>query len=641
MLKNSTGRFLLLFIFSIGGLVAADGPQPGLTIRITAAEIAADGTISVRYRLSDAAGTRLDRTGAETPGTVSTSFICATIPKGATQYVSYTTRTQTSPITSVAAIQAAGENNGEFRALGNGEYLYIFRTKAPEGFDPTATHSIGAYGSRNLSQFSLGSHYDDDVFTFVPDGSRVQTVRDVIRTATCNKCHHQLAFHGGSRRTMELCVLCHTPQTTDPDTGNSVDMPVMTHKIHMGASLPSVRAGKKYQIIGNQQSVHDYSEVVFPADARRCGTCHEAGAAQSGNLFKANRAACGACHDDVNFRSGEGHLDLPQFSDNQCATCHTQRGELEFDASILGAHTVPRESRDLPGVVFGILEVADGVVAKRPTVTFTIKDRSGRQILPSEMSRLNLILAGPTSDYTTYVSEDARRAEGPSGRYYWTFQAPIPADARGSFAVLIDGRREIKLLAGTKKEVTARDTGRNQAFYFSVDGSPREPRRTAAAIEKCNACHASLAFHGENRNRIESCVVCHNPTRTAGSGAAAVSIDFRWMVHKIHRGNQLTKPYTIGTHVYQKVGYPGDLSRCSACHVEGANELPLPSNRMAVTNPNGVMNPVRPMTAACTACHDSDSALAHATENTSEAGERCGTCHGKEGEQAVSRVHAR
>ena len=65
----------------------------------------------------------------------------------------------------------------------------------------------------------------------------------MIRTETCNKCHDQLAFHGGSRSGMELCIMCHTPQTVDPDTGNTLDMKVFVHKLHMGEELPSVKAG--------------------------------------------------------------------------------------------------------------------------------------------------------------------------------------------------------------------------------------------------------------------------------------------------------------------------------------------------------------------------------------------------------------
>jgi OmcA/MtrC family decaheme c-type cytochrome len=64
-------------------------------------------------------------------------------------------------------------------------------------------------------------------------------------------------------------VLCHTPQTIDPDTGQTQDMPVLVHKIHRGEDLPSVQ-NDPYIIIGNRQSVHDYSEVVYPQDIRNC-----------------------------------------------------------------------------------------------------------------------------------------------------------------------------------------------------------------------------------------------------------------------------------------------------------------------------------------------------------------------------------
>src|SRR3954454_24268461 len=71
--------------------------RPGLTMKIVSANIAQDGTISVDYKITDPKGLPLDAAGITTPGAVSVSFIGAYIPKGQTQFVSYTTRTQTSP----------------------------------------------------------------------------------------------------------------------------------------------------------------------------------------------------------------------------------------------------------------------------------------------------------------------------------------------------------------------------------------------------------------------------------------------------------------------------------------------------------------------------------------------------------------
>ena len=66
--------------------------RPGLSVRVNSAEIAADGTISVLFSLSDPRGLPLDREGITTPGTVALSFIAAHIPQGQQQYVAYTTR---------------------------------------------------------------------------------------------------------------------------------------------------------------------------------------------------------------------------------------------------------------------------------------------------------------------------------------------------------------------------------------------------------------------------------------------------------------------------------------------------------------------------------------------------------------------
>src|ERR1039457_6414751 len=242
--------------------------QPGFTITVVSAKIASDGTVTVDYKLADPTGT-------------------------------------------ATGTQAAGDSGGTTATVATGEYIYTFKTKLPTNFDQTATHRVGLYGSRNLTVWDLGTDYADTWFDWVPNGSK-PAPRDVVRNQDCNACHgsaatatgaNGLAAHGGSRRSVQVCIICHQPQTVDPSTGNSLDMKVFIHALHMGSSLPSVVAGKPYQIIGYQNSVNDFSGVVYPSEVRRCQPCHNPnnGAAQTNAwLTTPSRAACGGGHNTVN-----------------------------------------------------------------------------------------------------------------------------------------------------------------------------------------------------------------------------------------------------------------------------------------------------------------------------------------------------
>ena len=119
-----------------------------------------------------------------------------------------------------------------------GHIRYTFGTQLPADYDMSVTHTVGIYASRNLNDTPLETtQYDNVEYDFVPDGSEVVDQWAEILDSTCNSCHNQLALHGGSRRDVKLCVLCHNAETWDPDTGNSVDMKVMIHKIHYGPCL--------------------------------------------------------------------------------------------------------------------------------------------------------------------------------------------------------------------------------------------------------------------------------------------------------------------------------------------------------------------------------------------------------------------
>jgi OmcA/MtrC family decaheme c-type cytochrome len=654
--------------------------RPGLVVTVTSTSIAQDGTIVTTFTVSDPQGLPLDLYGVTTPGPISLSFIAATIPNSQLQYTSYTTRTASGPVVP-STIQAASDSGGSYMTLATGQYQYTFATKAPHGFDTTATHTIGIYGSRDLSQFNLGTNYASTIYNFVPNGSPVMTTRDVIRTSSCDRCHDQLSFHGGSRRGIEICILCHQPQTLDPDTGNTVDFKVMIHKIHMGSALPSVQAGKPYQIIGRNGAVSDYSTVVYPADVRRCESCHEqnTGAAQATSYYANPTAtACGSCHDDVNLASGENHPGGPQPNDSQCSYCHIPQGELPFDASILGGHTVPSESSLLGGLAVHMTQITNGKAGGTPTVAFTVLDGSGKALALSNLGSLAFTMAGPTADYgytsfgsdvTTagYVTESALSANcNSSGNCMYTFRHAVPANATGTFAIGVEARRTETLLPGTTSAMSVTYGATNQVMYFSVDGSPVAARRAVVSIDNCNQCHVSLSLHGSLRNQTEYCVLCHNPSNTdavtrsmaqnpADKAAPPQGITFPLLVHRIHFGQNMIADggsYTVvgfnGSHndfttiryaPFSPQGSPGDTRNCAKCHVNDS-EANLPVGLHDVVNPQGWINPEAATSTACSGCHVAKDAASHFLSQTSSLGESCTICHQTGGIADVDQEHA-
>ncbi len=677
--------------------------RPGLDVTVTGASIAADGTVIAQVKMLDPKGLPLDRDGITTPGAVSVSCMIAVIPKGQTQYTAYTTRVKTStypPTLGKTATQASTDTGGVWAKVADGQYTYTFAKKAPTGYDRSATHTVGCQASRNLTEFDLATYYDTSMFSFVPDGSKVTTVRDVVRSESCNKCHDSIAFHGGSRRGVEYCAMCHTPQTTNPETGNTVDLPVMIHRIHAGPVLPSVVAGTPYTIVGFGNAVSDFSDVTYPGDVRNCETCHDqkSGATQAAQYMKPTRAACGACHDNVNFASGQNHVDLAQVSDNQCATCHIPQGELELDASIKGSHTIATvpastvpTTTSAPGLVFTLVKVDNGTAGTNPTITWTQKNYAGAPLLFTDIKamsqgRVALVLAGPTEPdygytkftgpaYITggYVSEDPTTGTAAakcdtSGTCVYTFLHGIPADAKGTYTIMIEGRRGLVVLPGTKKETTTEVGAINKVINFSVDGSPLVARRQVVDINKCNQCHQTLSLHGQNRNQIEACVICHNPSETdlptkaqatlpADKTSPLQSVDFKYMIHRIHTGKELAAQgvngYVIvgfgGSHNdFGDVGYPamsptgatGDRRNCAMCHVNGS-ETKLPEGRNPTINPQAPISPMAATTTACTGCHATIPTASHALVNTTTLGESCSTCHSNTSEFSVTKVHAR
>lgn len=685
-----------------------DFVRPGLVITINSASVSPTGVISVVYTLTDPSGLPLDAAGVTTPGAITLAYVAAYIPNGQQQYVAYTTSQASGKalgtITRPDFELPAFGGGGTVTSLGGGQYRYIFAAQAPAGFDPTATNTVAVDGNRDLTAFNLGTNYAGTTFSFVPNGSPVTVTRDVVRTQSCNRCHDQLAFHGGYAHGTDMCVMCHQPQNADPSTGNSLDFKVYIHKIHMGSQLPSVvgtstTPGVPYQIIGYMNSVNDFSTVIDPADPRRCEVCHDqtTGAAQAkAFLQEPSRAACGACHDNVNFATGANHPGGFQGDDTQCANCHIPQGETPFDASILGAHVVPSDTAAtypqnpdtlISGMSLTIVSVANTSAGQAPTVNFTLQDNTGKTIPISQPSIIQFTMAGPTTDYgytsfgsdvTTpgYVTESAAKATcNNGGLCSYTFTHTIPVGATGTYTIGGEARMSVTVLGGTTSSQSVDESPSNPVVNFSVDGSPLTPRRTVVALNNCNQCHVDLSLHGGLRNNTEYCVLCHNPSNTdASQRANAVvasdkalppqGINFALLVHRIHDGVNVVpaggKPYIVvgfgGSHndfsgiLFPAMSPSGEatyLQDCSLCHANSTeqNDLPLMGNLNQVTDPQGWINPVQPTSSACSGCHVSKAEASHFAANggnpaTNPLGEACTVCHAAGAQFAVDAVHA-
>ena len=71
------------------------------------------------------------------------------------------------------------------------------------------------------------------------------------------------------------------------------------------------------------------------------------------------------------------------------------------------------------------------------------------------------------------------------------------------------------------------------------------------------------------------------------------------------------------------------MQNCAMCHVNSTeqNDLPLMGNLNQVTDPQGWINPVGPISSACSGCHVSKDEASHFLANTDVLGESCSVCH--------------
>jgi OmcA/MtrC family decaheme c-type cytochrome len=416
----------------------------------------------------------------------------------------------------------------------------------------------------------------------------VTQTREIVATSNCNECHGKLGLHGGSRREVALCILCHNPGLAV--NGVSFNFKAMVHKIHMGEKLPgnvAVTASAPGPA-GNGFSIGStsYAEVGFPfisGDSKasntpiECTKCHKAGKDINGKDFGkdvdkwkgiAKIENCVTCHDTTTFdgaatiQVADATLAAGQYTpkltsvtavphffgtwtDNECRACHVSElpGDNAYKMSIVGHHTVVENSSVFTGLSFQILSVTGATPGSKPTVNFKITDNNGNSLSPAEAGSSYSLKLGYIKQ-TDYINDGmvnygqpltqslAAATANADGSYAIAFSTAIPAGATGKGVIGLEGRRSYNIPATDKYPTRAvRIGGKSVQYFFDLPTGarvtdPARQRRVSVVDDKCLVCHGRLSLHGSNRvNSVQECVICHNPNATDKSQRPANPVD--------------------------------------------------------------------------------------------------------------------
>lgn len=247
-------------------------------------------------------------------------------------------------------------------------------------------------------------------------------------------------------------------------------------------------------------------------------------------------------------------------------------------------HPLDRTGNTTPGAVsvsfvLAYLSSSGGVVGEYvPYITASVAGNPA-------MSPVLASATQPKADSTgTWTAVDAS-----AGTYTYRFNAAIPAN--------YDGTKTHTLAIYSARTFEGVQYAADPIFNFRPDGQAVTEHREIVVTETCNHCHDTLKVHGGSRRDLGLCITCH--VEGMQDPESGNSLEFRQMIHKIHRGKNL--PSVIGGTPYKIVGYndtvydysdvtfPQAMENCTTCHQGGQD-----SDRWKTHFSR----------AACTSCHD-------------------------------------
>jgi len=192
------------------------------------------------------------------------------------------------------------EKNVIDNAAQNGlQYVVSFTDPLPSSIEGTI--AIGIYGYRcvpygetdcfpHFRERGNGAVFYQDVV-----GGEAQLPDPTVEDIKCLSCHYDINSHSnheGMFFQVDLCKMCHFQGASDENTrldgkAESIEMSIMTHKIHRGSMLAN-----SYTLYDYKNTPTDYSLGQYPGQLTLCESCHV-----ENFVSKNETRICTSCHD--------------------------------------------------------------------------------------------------------------------------------------------------------------------------------------------------------------------------------------------------------------------------------------------------------------------------------------------------------
>jgi len=485
-----------------------------------------------------------------------------TTPAFASTTTAYTDPKQTDPALLAAQLvyNADGYYTYSFTTDITDETKTIGQDGKPVKFERNRTHRVAiqlSYKNAAGADVKVNPYFD---FTIDANGKSVPVTdpaktRKMTDVASCNGCHDKLALHGGGRVDTQFCVLCHNPGSVDANSGNSLNLSTMVHKIHAGKLLKA--AGENYTVRSA-----DFSEVGFPQDLRNCTVCHSGANPKTpqGDNWKTKptKEACLTCHTSgtgstweplhrvVAGMRYESTAQATSLTNADCADCHKVGSTISSEWVHFNQVEVnaAKYKMNIESVAFN--DTADHK-ARSVTVKYFLSDPSNGNAAynlvtadctgpepvltcanTSKFGNLRFYLAYQNMvGQSTAVTEFSAYNNGGSGatRYayqgvndgsnHYTVSIPVPDDTatsvtQGTARVVSIGQiveHKLSAISATDPRAEVVVNGAPVLVNTLAQHTYKElaltgtllPRRAIVSNEKCNVCHGALgATSGSN-----------------------------------------------------------------------------------------------------------------------------------------------